>query len=87
MFEVIKDILIFTASLGILIASYRLWVEKDRKNIIFARIHIVGVIDCACFIIFLSLGEVLLAFVYLILAPFMAHAIAYASYYDKNNTK
>ncbi|WP_423792811.1 cation:proton antiporter [Methanocaldococcus indicus] len=81
--EIIRYLLIFLASLGVLFASYRLWVEKDKKNIVYARIHIVGVIDCACFIIFLALGKILLAVVYLILAPFMAHAIAYASYHDK----
>ncbi|ENN96774.1 monovalent cation/H+ antiporter subunit G [Methanocaldococcus villosus KIN24-T80] len=83
MIELIKDILIFISSLGILIASYRLWIERDRKNIIYARIHILGVIDCACFIIFIALGKILLAIVYLILAPFLAHAIANAYYKDK----
>ncbi len=81
--DIVRDILIFISSLGILLASYRLWVEKDRKNIIYARIHILGVIDCACFLIFIALGEPLLAFVYLILAPFLAHAIANAAYNDK----
>ncbi|XRO75292.1 cation:proton antiporter [Methanocaldococcus sp. 28A] len=81
--EIVNDILVFIASLGILLASYRLWIEKDRENIIYARIHILGVIDCACFLIFIALGEPLLAFVYLILAPFLAHAIANAAYRDK----
>nr|WP_157200664.1 cation:proton antiporter [Methanocaldococcus fervens] len=81
--DIVRDILIFIASFGILMASYRLWVEKDRKNMIYARIHILGVIDCACFLIFMALGEILLAFVYLILAPFLAHAIANAAYNDK----
>ncbi|WP_064496454.1 cation:proton antiporter [Methanocaldococcus jannaschii] len=79
---IVKDILVLIASFGILLASYRLWIEKDRKNIIYARIHILGVIDCACFLIFIALGETLLAFVYLILAPFLAHAIAHAAYND-----
>ncbi|NPA62617.1 MAG: cation:proton antiporter [Methanococci archaeon] len=81
--DIIKDTLVVIASFGIIVASYRLWVEKDRKNMIYARIHILGVIDCACFLIFLALGETLLAFVYLILAPFLAHAIAHAAYNDK----
>ena len=81
--EIVKDVLVFIASFGILLASYRLWVEKDRKNIIYARIHILGVIDCACFLIFIALEKPLLAFVYLILAPFLAHAIAHAAYNDK----
>ncbi|ACX72584.1 putative monovalent cation/H+ antiporter subunit G [Methanocaldococcus vulcanius M7] len=81
--DIIKDALVVIASFGIIVASYRLWVEKDRKNMIYARIHILGVIDCACFLIFLALGETLLAFVYLILAPFLAHAIAHAAYNDK----
>jgi len=79
----VRDILILIASIGILLASYRLWIEKDRKNIVYARIHILGVIDCACFLIFLALGETLLAFTYLILTPFLAHAIAHASDKDK----
>ena len=52
------------------------------QNVVYARIHIFGVFDIACIIAMIALGQFLLAGVYFILAPFIAHAIANA--YWKN---
>jgi len=87
MYIPIKEILLLIASLGILLASYRLWVMKDGKNMVYARIHIAGVIDLACILIMLLLNRPLLALLYLILSPFAAHAIANADYYDRMRKK
>ncbi|MBW9223177.1 cation:proton antiporter [Methanothermococcus sp. SCGC AD-155-E23] len=87
MYIPIKEVLLLIASLGILLASYRLWVMKDGKNIVYARIHIAGVIDLACILIMLLLNRPLLALLYLILSPFAAHAIANADYYDRMRKK
>ena len=79
----IKDIVLIVVSIGILLASFRLWIQKDRKNMVYARLHIAGVIDISCIIILLVLNQPLLAVIYLILCPFAAHAIANANYYDE----
>ena len=50
------------------------------KNVVYARIHIVGIFDIACVIAMIGLGQYLLAVIYFILAPFTAHAIANAFY-------
>lgn len=81
----LKDIVLILASIGIILASIRLWIEKDGKNMVYARLHIAGVIDIACIVILLVLNQPLLALVYLILCPFAAHAIANADYYDELN--
>ncbi len=80
--EIIKNILIVVVSIGIIISSVRLYLERDRKNMVYARLHIAGVIDIGCIIILLVLNQYLLALLYLVLCPFAAHAIANANYYD-----
>ena len=57
---------------------------KDTKNVVYARIHIFGVFDIACIIAMIAIGQYLLAGVYFILAPFVAHAIANA-YWKKED--
>ncbi|EHP89522.1 cation:proton antiporter [Methanotorris formicicus] len=81
----LDNVVLIVSSIGILLASIRLWMEEDRKNILYARLHIAGVIDIACIIIMLIMNQPLLALVYLILCPFAAHAIANANYYDEYN--
>ena len=75
------DIVLIIASIGILLASFRLWVEKDREKMVYARLHITGVIDIACIVILLVFKQYLLALTYLVLVPFSAHAIANADYF------
>jgi energy-converting hydrogenase B subunit C len=55
----------------------------DIENIIYARIHILGVTDTALIIALLALNEPLLAVAYFILAPFAAHAIANGYFYGE----
>ncbi|WP_390893629.1 cation:proton antiporter [Methanococcus aeolicus] len=81
--NIVKDIVLIICSLGILIASVRLWIQKDGKNMVYARLHIAGVVDIACIVILLVLNQPLLALIYLILCPFAAHAIANGDYYDE----
>ncbi len=83
--SIIKDIVLVVVSIGILLASIRLWIQKDSKNMVYARLHIAGVVDIACIIILLVLNQPLLALIYLVLCPFAAHAIANADYYDELN--
>ncbi|WP_407455107.1 cation:proton antiporter [Methanobrevibacter sp.] len=75
---IIAAILIIISAIGILSLG------KDTKNVVYARIHIVGIFDVACIIAMIAIGQYLLAGIYFILAPFIAHAIANA-YWKKED--
>ena len=73
-------LLLIAAFLVIVSAVGFISLSKDMKNVVYARIHIVGIFDIACVIAMIGLGQYLLAAIYFILAPFTAHAIANAFY-------
>ena len=75
---IISAILIIISAIGVLSLN------KNMKNVVYARIHIFGVFDIACILAMIGLGQYLLAGVYFILAPFVAHAIANA-YWKKED--
>ncbi len=77
-------LLIIAAILTIISAIGLLSLGKDTKNIVYARIHIIGIFDVACIIAMIAIGQYLLAGIYFILAPFIAHAIANA-YWKKED--
>ena len=90
MIEYVQSILLLISAFLIIVAAVGLVsISKNTKNIVYGRIHIVGVFDIACIIAMIGLGQYLLAGIYFILAPFTAHAIANA-YWKKedkeNNT-
>lgn len=73
-------LLLIAAFLVIVAAVGLLSLPKDMKNVVYGRIHIVGVFDIACVIAMIGLGHYLFAGIYFVLAPFTAHAIANAFY-------
>lgn len=77
-------LLIISALLMIISAIGLLTLDKNTKNKVYARIHIVGLFDVACIIAMIAMGQFLLAGIYFILAPFVAHAIANA-YWKKED--
>lgn len=77
-------ILLITAILVILAAIGIIRYKDDMDRVLYARIHILGVLDVACMIALLVLGEPLLALVYFILTPFASHAIANGFYYGED---
>ena len=89
--ELIQSVLlIFSAILMIISAIGFLTLDKNMNNFIYARIHIVGVFDVAFIIAMIGLQQYLLAGIYLVIAPFTAHAIANAFYNSEdkvNNLK
>jgi energy-converting hydrogenase B subunit C len=76
-------VLIIAAFLVILAAYGILKYRDDIENVIYARIHILGVADTALIIALLALNEPLLAVAYFILAPFAAHAVANGYFYGE----
>ena len=85
MIEYVQSILLIISAIFIVISAIGLIrVGKDTKNVVYARIHIAGLFDIACIIAMIALGQWLLAGIYFILAPFLAHAIANA-YWKKED--
>ena len=85
MIEYVQSALLLIAAVFIIISAIGLLsLGKNTKNVVYARIHIVGVFDIACIIAMIAIGQYLLAGVYFILAPFISHAIANA-YWKKED--
>ena len=79
--EYIQSALILIASFLVIVSAVGLVsFSKDTKNVVYARIHVIGIFDIACVIALIGFGQFLLAGIYFILAPFTAHAIANAFY-------
>lgn len=78
---IISAILIIIAAVGIVS------LDKNLKNAVYARIHIIGIFDMACILTMIALGHYILAGIYFIIAPFTAHAMSYAYFKteDKEN--
>ena len=86
---IIQSILLIISALIIIIAAIGiLRMDKDLPNVVYARIHILGMIDVAGIIAFIGLGQPLFALIYIFLAPLLAHALANAYFHaedDLNN--
>ncbi len=76
-------ILIIVAFLVLLAAYGILRYRDDIENVIYARIHILGVTDVALIIALITLNAPLLAVAYFILVPFANHAVANGYYYGE----
>ena len=86
MVSLIQSILIILSGLVILIASIGiLTFDKNMPNVVYVRIHVLGMIDVAGIVVFLALGQYLFAVLYLVLAPFLAHAMANAYFYGEDD--
>jgi energy-converting hydrogenase B subunit C len=80
----IQSAVLIIASFLVLLTAYGILRYKDDiENVIYARIHILGVADTALIIALLALNEPLLAVAYFILAPFAAHAVANGYFYGE----
>ena len=77
---ILIDLSLLAAGILVLAGCWGLWRFGDRQNIIYARLHMAGVIDVACIFLMFIVGQPLVALIYLILTPLSAHAIANARY-------
>ncbi|MDO5848069.1 MAG: cation:proton antiporter [Methanobrevibacter sp.] len=84
--EYIQSILLIISAIFIIIAAIGIVsLNRNGKNVDYARIHIVGVFDIAIILAMLAIGQWLLAGIYFILAPFTAHAIGYAFFKSEDS--
>lgn len=83
--NMIQSILLVISALLILIAVVGvLRIDRNLDNVVYARIHILGIVDVAGIIAFLALGQGLFALIYLFLAPLLAHALANAYFHSED---
>ncbi|WP_405323402.1 cation:proton antiporter [Methanobrevibacter sp.] len=83
--NMIQSILLVISALLILIAVVGvLRIDRNLDNVVYARIHILGIVDVAGIIAFLALGQPLFALIYLFLAPLLAHALANAYFHSED---
>ena len=76
--EYIQSILLIISAIFIIIAAVGLvTLKRNRKNVNYARIHIVGIFDMAVILSLDGKGRCRLAGIYFILVPFTSHAIGY----------
>ena len=75
---IISAILIIVASVGVL------RIDRNLDNVVYARIHILGIVDIAGIIAFIALGQPLFALIYLFLAPLLAHSLANAYFHGED---
>ncbi len=85
MIEYIQSVLLILSAILIIISAIGfISLGKNTKNVVYARIHIAGIFDIACVIAMIAVGQYLIAGIYFILAPFIAHAVANA-YWKKED--
>lgn len=84
--DTIQSLLLIISAILIMISAVGLVsLDNNLKNVVYARIHIIGVFDIACVIALIGLNHVLLAIIYFIVAPFTAHAIANAYFKSEDS--
>lgn len=81
----VQSILLFISAILIIIASVGvLRIDGNLDNVVYARIHILGIVDIAGIIAFIAIGQPLFALIYLFLAPLLAHALANAYFHGED---
>jgi len=88
--ELIQSLILIIAAVMMFIAGIGLLrFDKNLDNVVYARIHVFGMFDIALIFAFIGLGEILLAGIYFLIAPIIAHAMGNAYYHgeDKLNNK
>lgn len=72
------DPVIIAASAMVALASAALLLHGERKNIVYARLHMASVVDFACLTLIFWMGYPFIGAAYLLLTPLCAHSIANA---------
>ncbi|MDR3223261.1 MAG: monovalent cation/H(+) antiporter subunit G [Methanobrevibacter sp.] len=84
-FEILQSLCLIISAILILIASIGiLRLKNDMTNVIYAKLHFLGIVDVAGVLAMIGLNQPLLAAIYFILAPIVGHAMANAYYYGED---
>ena len=86
--ELIQSICLIIAAIIILISALGiLRLNDDMDKVIYVRVHMFGMVDIAAVLAMIGLGEFLIAGIYFLIAPFLAHAMANAYYHGEDQHK
>ncbi|MCL2157170.1 MAG: cation:proton antiporter [Methanobrevibacter sp.] len=86
--DIIRSIILIIAAILIVITAIGILRLKDEMDkVIYVRIHMLGVMDIASVLALIGLNQPLLACIYFILAPFLAHAMANAYYHGEDTAE
>jgi energy-converting hydrogenase B subunit C len=86
--ELVQSICLIIAAIIILIAAIGiLKLDDNMDKVIYVRIHMLGMVDIACVLAMIGLGQFLVAGIYFVLTPFIAHAMANAYYFSEDDRK
>lgn len=86
--ELILPYLYLIGGIGLIGVSLGLFRFGQRQNIVYARLHILGVMDVVCILVILFLGNpvaILAALVHFLLMPFAVHSIAWADFMEADD--
>jgi|LAHS01.1.fsa_nt_gb energy-converting hydrogenase B subunit C len=83
--SVILGIILLICGILVLSAAYGLLcnTNNDKKNIIFGRLQIFGIVDMVSVLVLILIGQPALGLVYFVMTPFVVHAIANGHYYGE----
>ena len=77
--EIIQSILIIISAILIIIAAIGIIrLDNQMDNVFYVRLHIFGILDVACILAAIGLGQ------YFIITPFVAHTISNAYFYSED---
>lgn len=79
--ELILPYFYLIAGMGLIGVALGLFRFGQRKNIVYARLHILGVMDVVCILVIIFLGNpvaILAALAHFFLMPFAVHSISWA---------
>lgn len=81
--NMIQAAIFILCGIFVLISSFGLMRFEKMPHILYARLHIIGVLDSACILSLIALGRLniaLVAILYFILTPVAIHSIAKSHY-------
>lgn len=80
--QLLQGLAMIAGSIMIMISCLGLWrFRDDVANVLYGRIHVVGIIDVTCIAVLLVLDYPLVALTYFLLMPVAGHAVGNARYY------
>lgn len=79
--EILLPYFFLLSGLALIAVGLGLFRFGQRKNIVYARLHILGIMDVVCMLVILFLGNpvaILAAFAHFFMMPFAVHSISWA---------
>ncbi len=86
--EILLPYFFLIAGIGLIGVALGLFRFGQRKNIVYARLHILGIMDVVCILVIIFLGNpvaILAALAHFFLMPFAVHSISWADFMEADD--